>query len=128
MSKIWIGLFLIAHGLVHPILALSPAPESDSAEVGGFWASSWLLGDGSTIKTIIYIGSALACVLLVLAGLSLMDWIIPQTWWNTLGIMSAAISLLVLIIFWHNWFVIGVAINIVLLVLLLIVKWNPVGV
>ena len=127
MSNALIGLFIIAHGLVHPILAFSPTPDSDPPEVGGYWAKSWLLGDGSSTKTMIYIGSTIACVLLVLAGLSLMDWIIPQAWWNTLCIMGAALSLLVLVVFWHNWLVVGVVIDIALLILLLFANWNPVA-
>ncbi len=126
MPNILIALFIIAHGLVHPILALVPAPDSDPAVVGGFWAKSRLLGDGPTVKMLIYAGSVLACILLVFAGLSLMGWIIPQSWFHTLGVMSAAVSLLVLVVFWHGWFIVGIAIDVALLILLLAANWNPV--
>lgn len=121
-----IALFLIAHGIVHPILAVVPGPDSETAQMGTLWNQSWLLGDGSATKTLIYIGAAASCLLLVLSGLSLMDWLVPQDWWRTLTLAGAALSLLVLVVFWNNYFPVGVIIDLALLALLLFANWDPI--
>ncbi len=53
-----IGIFLILHGLVLPIMALVPSDKVENAPVGSFWTESWLLGTGPEVKLAIYILSA----------------------------------------------------------------------
>jgi hypothetical protein len=125
MVTILIALFLLAHGIVHPILAY--VPSRDAAQVvGGLWTKSWLLGNTPTTKQLIWIGSIVTSVLFALAALSLLGWIIPQDWWRALTIAAAASSLLVLVVFWFTEFFIGVIIDVALLALVLVANWNPV--
>jgi hypothetical protein len=111
--------------MVHPILAYHPSRDP-AAIVGGLWTRSWLLGSGPLPKRLIWIGSAATGVLFAAAALSLMGWLIPQAWWQTLTLLAAGVSLLVLVVFWFTEFFIGVVIDVVLLALILLLNWNPV--
>lgn len=125
MPNILIALFVAAHGFVHPILAYHESRDEQKI-VGGLWTHSWLLGDGPFAKRILSIGCFVTFALTVLAGLSLMGWIVPQDWWHTLMIAAAGASLLVLIVFWFSEFFIGVIIDLGLLALVLLANWNPI--
>jgi hypothetical protein len=127
MLNLLIALFLIAHGIVHPILAYHPSRD-EAAIVGGLWKNSWLLGAGPTTKSLIWAGSVVASVLFVCAGLSLMGWIFPQDWWRTLLVAAAVTSLLVLVVFWFAEFFFGIVIDAALLGLVLLANWNPAAV
>jgi hypothetical protein len=123
--RILIGLFLIAHGIVHPLLAIIPEPGTESTTIGEFWTRSWLLGEGRGVKIAIYVLSGLAALVFLLAGLSFMGIIVPQAWWRTLWLAGAAFSLVLLIVFWHKDWQYGVAIDVALLILPFVVTLNP---
>jgi len=50
---------------------------------------------------------------------------VPFEWWRSLAIVSAAISLMQLIIFWNSYVVVGVVIDVVILVALVFFNWTP---
>lgn len=126
MPTLLLALFLVAHGAVHPLLAA--LPSRDAAQVpGAFWTKSWLLGGGSTAKLGIWIGSTVTAVLFALAALSLLGWLFPQEWARTLLVLSASLSLLVLLIFWLKDFIVGILIDVAMLALILFANWNPIG-
>jgi hypothetical protein len=127
MPTFLIALFFVAHGLVHPLLAYVPARD-DESNIGGLWTRSWLLGEGPAVKRVQWIAAFIVAGLFIIAALSLMGWILPQAWWATLLLIAVATSMLVLIVFWFAEFWPGVLINVALLVLLLVLNWNPVGV
>jgi hypothetical protein len=114
-----VALLLIAHGLVHVSLnAVSYGPSTP------FWPSfwrpesgqSWLLhGNGLAPEPNRIVGGLLILVATCgfgLAGLALGGWLIPQTWWPTLGVVSAAASLLLFVLFLHPWLVVRIALTI----------------
>lgn len=125
--RIVLGIFFILHGLVHPIMALVPAPNQNPPILGDFWKRSWLFGDGPAIKAMIFILAGLCFVVFLAAGLSLMGIIFPVAWVKGLILAGAIISLVTLIVFWNTWFVVGIVINIALLIAAFAVKW-PVNV
>ena len=43
--------------------------------------------------------------------------------WRTVAVISAALSLLLLVLFWHPWLIVGVLIDIGFLVSLLWINW-----
>ncbi len=124
--RIALGLFVIAHGIVHPILAIVPDNQLEGAPVGTFWNKSWLLGETSLVKNIIYLLSALAALLFLLAGLSVMEALVPGGWWRFLWISGASASAILLVVFWHPWFVLGLVIDIVMLAIVLFSEFSPV--
>ena len=120
-----IGIFIILHGLVHPIMAVVPQPmEEQTASAppvfGGFWTTSWLLGDGPTVKTLIYVLSALVALVLIAAGIGFIG---SQPWTEIAWLAGTVLSLLLIIVFWNNWLVVGVAIDLALLAVPFATSW-----
>ena len=61
----------------------------------------------------------------VATGLALLDILVPFDWWRPLALISAVVSLLLLILFWNRYLIAGVAIDILLLVALFFTNWTP---
>src|SRR5918911_1113171 len=113
-----LALLLIAHGLVHA--SLNSVPYSGTTP---FWPSfwrpeaghSWLLqGLGLGGEPNRLIGGALLVATplgYILAGLALAGWLVPHAWWPALGLISAAASLLLFLLFPHPWLVVGIALS-----------------
>jgi hypothetical protein len=64
-------------------------------------------------------------IALVAAGLGVLDFVIPSEWWRSLAIGGAAISLLMLAVYFHPIMIIGTASSVAVLIALLWVKWPP---
>jgi len=132
MLKTVLVIFVIAHGLVHAILAAAPNPTDSNTKPGAFFTTaerSWLLPqlglNASTIQWIGIILVALSTLGFILAGLGIFGVVGLSTIWRTVAIISACVSLLLLVLFWHPWLPVGVLINVVTLIALLWVKWPP---
>ena len=129
MLKIIVAIFLILHGLVHAILAMSPNPNAAEAVFATFFSRSWLLSglglSETACRMVAILLATIATVGFVAAGLALLDTLVPFDWWPTLAIVSAVVSLFLLVIFWHRYLVVGVLIDIVILVALLLFNWTP---
>jgi len=132
MLKIVLGIFIIAHGLVHAVLAIAPNPSDTDAKPGAFFTSverSWLLPKlGLSATTVQWMGIilvGLATLGFVLAGLGIFGVPGLNTIWRTVAVGSAGVSLALLIIFWHPWLPVGVLIDIAVLAALLLAKWPP---
>jgi hypothetical protein len=130
MLKIALALFLFAHGLVHAGLAVAPHPADPESKPGAFFTSverSWLLPQlglgGTAVHWIGIILASLSTLGFVLAGLGIFGVVGLTAIWRIVAIISAIISLLLLISFWHPWLPVGVLINFVTLVALLFTNW-----
>ena len=128
--KTVLALFLIAHGLVHAGLAVVPNPNDQDAKPGAFFTSperSWLLPQlGLNAAAVQWTGIilvALATLGFVLAGLGVFGVAGLTTVWRTVAVISASVSLVLLVLFWHPWLIVGVLIDIGILVSLLWVNW-----
>jgi len=116
--RVLIGVFIVLHGLVHPIMALVPQPAEEQSDekppvVGGFWTESWLLGDGPSVKVALYVFSSLAALVLFVAGIGFLG---PQSWAKTAWLAGAGLSLVVLVVFWDIYFVVGIVIDVLMLI------------
>ena len=122
------GFFLIAHGLVHTGLAAAPRPDLPGAAPFTFWTRpSWLLeGLGESIarpiSMALWIGST---VLFVAAGLGVLGIPGVREIWQGLTIASAVISLLLLLLIWHPWLIVGALLDVAILLAILVFKWPP---
>lgn len=131
--KIIIALFLIAHGLVHAGLAAAPNPDVPDSKPGAFFTSperSWLLPKiGLSEAAVRWVGIILVAVAtlgFVLAGLGIFGIPGLSAIWRTVAVISASVSLLLLVLFWHLWLIVGVLIDIAILVALLWANWPSV--
>ena len=130
MLKIALAIFLIAHGLVHAGLAAAPNPVDQDSKPGAFFTTperSWLLPrSGLNPAAVQWIGIILvasATLGFVLAGLGVFGVSGLTTIWRTVAVFSSCVSLLLLILFWHSWLIVGVLIDIGIMIALLWVKW-----
>jgi len=131
--KTLIALFLIAHGLVHAGLAAAPIPNDPDSKPGAFFTSisrSWLLPQlGLNPAAVQWIGIilvVLATLGFVLAGLGVFGVSGLTAVWRTVAVVSACVSLLLLVLFWHLWLIVGVLIDVGILVALLWANWPSV--
>jgi hypothetical protein len=124
--QILFGVFLIAHGLVHALYT-SPRPP----DAGDTWPfdldHSWLLGGAGTalrrgIGKVLWV-TALAGF--VLTGLGVSGVPLLADMWRTLAIVSAGVSLLLMLIFWHRWLTFGVLIDLAILAVVWWLGWPP---
>ena len=125
MSEKLLGLFLIAHGLVHTGLAFAPNPNDPDSKPGAFFTTvdrSWLLSQvglgAGAVRTIGVALVALSTVGFVLAGLGMLNVLGLSTIWRPLAGASAFTSLLLLALFWHRWLPVGVLIDLATLIAL----------
>lgn len=131
MSKTIVAIFLILHGLTHSILAMVPSPNTPGAGVATFFPGlgSWLLTrlglSESTTKTSAILLAVIATLGFAAAGLALFGILVPFDWWRALAIASAAVSLLLVLIFWDLYLIVGLLIDGAVLVTLLLTKWSP---
>jgi hypothetical protein len=116
-TRLFIGIFIILHGLVHPIMAFVPQPMEEQSDdnppvIGGFWTESWLLGDGTTVKSAIYTLAVLTTAVFLVTGIGFMG---SQTWAKPALLAGIGLSLLLLIVFWNVWLTLGIVIDLALL-------------
>ncbi len=128
--KIIIGLFLIAHGLVHVGLAAAPDPNESESKPGAFFTApqrSWLLPQlGLKPAAIRWIGILLVVFTtlgFVLAGLGVFGVPGLAELWRTIAVVSAVLSLLLLLLFWHPWIILGVLIDVGIIFSLVWADW-----
>jgi hypothetical protein len=100
------GLFLIAHGLAHLALWVTPPEDApfDPSE-------SWLLGDVGPVPRAL---AVLAFALFLPAGMLVLSGSRPGA---VLAVAGATVSLLLVVLTFHRWFVFAVAINIAIIVI-----------
>ncbi len=97
----------------------------------GFWmpSSSWILPNvpGSTLRIVSSIFWILSTVGFLASFLGFLGFIIPITWWRSLAIVFAIVSLLGLFLFWNTWptlnLIGAISMNIVVLVTQLVLHW-----
>ena len=132
--KILIAVLLITHGFI-----VANQSSSSFNPTGGvknpswlyWWPSnlgqSWLLSPlGLERSPVARAGGFLwlvAGIALVAAGLGALELIVPQGWWRGLALSGAAISLVMLAIYLHPLYGIGISASVVLLVALLWEGW-----
>ena len=115
VTQIVLGLFLIAHGLVH-LLYLVSKPEDESYP---FTLRESRLVPETARRPLALSLIAAAIVFFALLGLAV--WGVPglSGAWPVLAVVAASSSLALLIAFWDAWLSIGVGIDLALIVIAL---------
>jgi hypothetical protein len=114
MVRLGVGLFLIAHGLVH-LLYLRPRPEDDPrypfVPEDRWFART--LGLHSSAAKVVAGTLAVACAIaLAISGVALLA---SADLWEPAAVVGSAISLVLMLLFFHRWLLIGVAIDVAIL-------------
>jgi hypothetical protein len=108
--NVLVGLFLVAHGLVH--LAIWIPEPSEGAPFDP--RHSWLLGEAGPLTRAL---AALACGLLVLAGAFLLNG--GDALDTGLAVAGAVVSLALVLLTFHPWLLGAIAIDIAIVVVAL---------
>jgi hypothetical protein len=109
-----VGLFLIAHGLVH-LLYLAPRPEDDDRYPfvpEDRWSARLLGLQPRAAKAIAGGLAVIVAATLSIAGIAV---IADASMWEPAAVVGAALSLATLLILFHRWLTIGVAIDVAIL-------------
>lgn len=130
MLRTYFGLFLIAHAVAHAGLAAAPTPGDPDPKPGAFFTGvtrSWLFQkfglDPGYVRLVGIILVALSTLGFVLSGMGTLGVPGLSEIWQAAAGFSAAVSLILLILFWHPWLVVGVLIDIGLVVLTCLNSW-----
>jgi len=130
MLRTIFGLFLIAHAVAHAGLAAAPIPDDPDPKPGTFfteisrsWSFQKLRLDGAVVKKIGIILVILTVLGFIIAGLGGLGIPGLNKIWSTAAGLSAVVSLILLILFWHPWLIVGVLIDFGLFLVLFLNKW-----
>ncbi len=127
--RIIFAIFFILHGLAHGILAVAPEPNAPEARIGDFFSRSWLLNrlglSRAAGRRLAIALAAMATIGFVATGLALLDILVPFDWGRALAMSSAVISLLLLVISWNRYLNVGIAVDILILIISGLADWTP---
>jgi len=130
MSKYMIGAILLGHGFIVGAQSLGGFGGGSSQPVNPNWLSwwpttlgrSWFLSllnlEGSLIDKVFGLFWLAPGVCLVAAALGVFGYFIPDTAWRTLAIYGASGSLIMLLLYLHPLFIIGILVDIAILIAL----------
>lgn len=137
MSKYLIAAILLGHGLIVGAQSLGSFGRGSSQPANPSWLNWWpiTLGD-SWFLSAIKIESALieklfglfwlaSGICIIAAALGVLGFLIPNTLWRTLAIFGASGSLIMLLLYLHPFFIVGILVDVVILIALLWAKWPP---
>jgi hypothetical protein len=131
LVRVIVAVVLLVHGAGH-VLGVLPAFGITLGRTQA--AGSWLFTDGTGVAGGREMGFVLWAVTLVgfvAAGLALLGWLLPQSWWQGLAIASAVLSTLVVAAFWWGLPFLfphklgAMAVNAAVFVCLLWLRWPP---
>ncbi len=117
--RTFLCLFLIAHALAHAGLAAAPIPGDPDPKPGAFFTEvtrSWLFQkfdlDPGFVRLVGIILVALSTLGFMFSGLGALGVPGLREIWQAAAGLAAAFSLILLILFWHPWIIVGVLIDI----------------
>jgi hypothetical protein len=115
MVRIVAGLFLIAHGLIH-LSYVTPKPKDAAASYPFVPEERWFahaLGLSPSAARAIAGTLAIVCVLLyAVAGIALLA---DAGIWEGAAVAGSAISLVLMLLFFHPWLLLGIAIDVAII-------------
>jgi hypothetical protein len=129
VPRLLLTAFLLAHALIHAGF-ISPAPRATAG--GPAWPfvldRSWILSPLGLAPDIARVLGT-AFVALTIAGFAVAALValgvLPAGLWTPSVAVGAVASMAVLVLFFHPWLVLGVAIDLGLLWVVLVAHWEP---
>lgn len=133
--KIFFGILLILHGLIVAAQASASFKPVDGPVNPGWMAwwpvnlgQSWLFVPmGAVTNPIVRAGGILwlaGGLALVAAGLAVLGFLVPIGWWRALALTGAILSLVMLGLYLHPLYGIGIGASALILAALLIKPWT----
>jgi hypothetical protein len=116
MTRILIGGFLVAHGLVHLAVWTTPRPSGEAAAPFDP-SNSWLIGSSKGLAMVLAI---VAAVVLVTGGVSLFA---EAEVWRSLTVVGLGLSLVLNVLYFNPWFGFISAVNAAFLAALVWAQW-----
>jgi hypothetical protein len=117
--QILFGLLIAAHGLITLGIGAGTIANPKGVPVlGTDWfpvalGQSWLLGgDAARIGGVLWI---IAGVGLIATSVAVLGFGLPTSAWQTLGLVSAAVALLTLALYFHPYYLVGIVANLAIL-------------
>jgi hypothetical protein len=121
-----LGLFLVAHGLIHASFLSPTPPQTPSGPQWPFHLDgSWLLGSASRPFGIFLV--AVTVIAFILAGASALGFVVPRDWWDSATLLGSIAGTLLLVLYFHPWLSLGILLNAALIVAILGYGWRPVA-
>lgn len=132
--KIFIAVLLIIHGLIvtgQSGSSFQPGTGIINPSWLNWWPAnlgqSWLLTSLGVERTMIARAGGIlwliAGIALVAAGLGVLGVMVPLPWWRRLALYGAVLSLIMLVIYLHPFYGIGLIASVILLVALFWEQW-----
>ena len=126
--RILIGVLLLLHGVIHGILAVVPNPEADKPVAATFfseWAAPWLRGllSGGALQVIALVLAVVAGLGFIAAGLAMFDVLLPHEWWRALAVAASVVSLVLCVLFWNTYLIVGPVVAIAIIVVVGLLRW-----
>ncbi|MBI5955304.1 MAG: hypothetical protein HY865_26915 [Chloroflexi bacterium] len=121
--RILFAIFLIAHGLMTMSLATVPVPAQGAlrtpyfpawwrSNVDDAWPAMRIGLNPPLVRTVGWLLWLVILALFVAAGVGLLGLPGLAGIWQTLALIAAVLSLILLAFYWHPWLVVGVLLNI----------------
>lgn len=112
MTRGLVGLFFIAHGLVHLAVWLAPDKGEEPFNPSHSWLMSMLGAENTTPRTIAIALAVIAAVGFVAAGFG---WLGAQEWAKSIAVWSALVSLVLVVLYFKLWFSFAVLIDLAII-------------
>ncbi len=136
--KLLIACLLIVHGLIVAAQSagsfVSGSPVANPAWLRWWptaFGESWLLvglrAEGTIVEVlggVIWLAGGLA---LIAAGLGVLGFVVAPAWWRMLALAGGAASLAMLLLYFHPFFGLGIAVSAAILASLLWADWPLLG-
>ena len=114
LLRVLLGLFFIAHGLVHVAIW---APKYDPEKAAFDASHSWLLGDRRPLARFLAFAAA---AILIVAGIALLA---QGGWWRPTAMVGLSVSTVLLLVYFTPWYLFILAVNIALIVGIAWLDW-----
>jgi hypothetical protein len=114
MLRVVVGLFLVAHGLVH-LLYFAPPPEDDPRYPfvpEDRWFAKALGLQPSAAKAVAGTFAVVSALAFAASGIALFA---SAELWEAAAVVGSAVSLVLFLLFFHRWLVFGIAIDFAIL-------------
>jgi hypothetical protein len=137
MLKYLIAAILFGHGFIVAAQSGGNFGRGSSLIVNPAWLSwwptalgrSWFLAafklEGTLIDKVFGLLWLASGLCIIAAALGILGFIIPKDLWRTLAIVGASGSLVMLALYLHPFYIVGILLDIAILVALLWLKWPP---